>query len=273
MNIHYSEKQQNKSGKTLFSVIFLLFGLFPNSVLAHFLWLDPIIQEVKEGQQTVRLYFGEYHENLFESKATRLAEREAATLTAHLPGAEEATPISLSMENNFFAGKIKTDKSGLVNLVAEDVNSPVVDWSKHGIGVVRPTYYARTQWLFFKDTEISKRVPAPIPVTELDIIPITQHFNPRTGDFGPGTGEEVVFQVYFQQKPLDQKPKSVYVYAPNGWMWEAKLDKQGVSRFKPLWPGTYVVEVIYKEVTPGEFKGEKYEAIRHRATLSLTARE
>ncbi|ORU90959.1 MAG: hypothetical protein A6F72_00085 [Cycloclasticus sp. symbiont of Poecilosclerida sp. N] len=263
MNTYFNIKKQNT--RSFLTVLFLLFSTMSH---AHFLWLNPI----PDSNKTVRLYFGEYHENLFESKDTRLAEREASTLKAYFPSSENGTSIRLRMRDNFYEGKVKTDKYGLVNLVAQDIDSPVVDWSKHGIGVIRPMYYARTQWLLFDDKKVSKRISPTTPETKLDILPITQHIDPRTGNFGPKVGEQVVFQVYFDKNPLAEKPKSVNIFAPNGWIWESKLNKQGVSRFTPLWEGTYVIEVIHNEQIAGQFQDKDYEFIRHRATFSLNTK-
>lgn len=267
----------NKENKVNFSPAMLiaaslLFVLVPSIVQAHYLWIDPVVYK-DDDKKFVHLHFGEFHKNLIETKKTRLLDRKSSELKAYLPSKKESISVSLDAKDKFFEGEIETDVSGLVQLTAQDLKSPVKDWTKHGIGLVHPTYYARTQWLLYKEQEVSQRIKSPKPVMDLDILPVTRHINHRSGEFGPKTGEEMVFQVYFKQKPLDQKAKSVTVFAPNGWAWEAKLDKQnGIGRFKPIMPGTYVIEVIYVENTPGEFDGQKYDAVRHRATFSLTAR-
>lgn len=274
MTIFFNKVQANVN----FFIVNLLFvglsfALFSGLSQAHYLWLDPVVVEGEKNEKSARLYFGEFHENLIETNKTRLDQRKTSTLEIYLPNAEEGKSIPLVMKDRFYKGKLKTAESGLVNLVAQDLSSPVKDWTKHGLGFVLPKYYARTQWLLFKGEKISKRVLSPSPVTELDIIPITRHINHYTAEFGPKTGEEFVFQVYFKNNPLIEKVKSATVFAPNGWGWEPRLDKKsGIGRFKPIMPGTYVIEVIYVENKAGEFNGDKYETIRHRATFSLIAR-
>ena len=266
-------KYKIKTSIILPVIITACFSLMANVSQAHYLWLDPTSIKVDDDEYEAHLFFGEFHENLIETKKTKLLDRKTSTLKVYLPGKKEGQAIKLEDKDKFYKGTVETSTSGLVNLVAEDINSAVKDWTKHGIGLVHPVYYARTQWLLFKNKEVSQRVSSPVAVTELDVLPVTRHINHRTGEFGPKTGEEFVFQVYFKHKPLDQKAKSVTVFAPNGWGWEAKLDKQsGIGRFKPIMPGTYVIEVIYLENKPGEFDGKKYDAVRHRATFSLMAR-
>ncbi len=253
-------------------IITLVFTIFSSTAQAHYLWLDPEVHK-NGGDKFTHLYFGEFHENQIESKGTRLLERKASQLKFYLPNDEKAVSVKLAVKDQFYEGKVDIGNSGLVHIIAQDLNSPVKDWTAHGIGIVHPTYYARTQWLLHKKMEVSHRIKAPKPVMDLDILPVTRHINHRTGEFGPRINEEVVFQVYFKQQPLDKKAKSVTVFAPNGWSWEAKLDAtNGIGRFKPIMAGTYVIEVIYVENKPGKFDGKKYDAVRHRATFSMKAR-
>ena len=46
-------------------------------------------------------------------------------------------------------------------------------------------------------------------------------------------------------------------------------DENGKVNITTPWPGQYVLEVIYMEKQPGEFQGNKFEAFRHRATLTF----
>ncbi|KAF3984813.1 MAG: DUF4198 domain-containing protein [Methylococcales symbiont of Hymedesmia sp. n. MRB-2018] len=278
MNISLSITKQN-----IKSLLIVMFLLFSTGSQAHFIWLDPIMWGQKTDNSNskfynyassgtakmARLYFGEYADNLFETKDSKLGKRKTSTLKAFFPKNKKGALIPLTMQDNFYGGILKTNKYGVVNLVAQDIQSPVSDRSKRGGGIVKPMYYARTQWLLFDNKKVSARINPVTPETQLDILPITQHINSRTGDFGPKIGEEVVFQVYFNNKPLVKKPDAVNIFAPNGWTNKVKLDKQGMGHFTPLWQGIYVVETVYKDKIPGNFKGVAFELTKHLATLSL----
>lgn len=242
------------------------------SAQAHFIWIETPAVQRPGADAEARVYFGEYDENRIETEDTRLREREAATLQIVTDEGAQS-PVRLKMKNDHYAGPFVVPAAGVVDLVAEEVESPVVDYTNSGIGVVRPTFYARTRFLSFDERRVAKGAWGAEPVTTLDIIPITVHLDSRRGRFGPAAEDEVVFQVYFKGDPVDATPDTLNVYGPNGWIWKAVVDQRGVARFKPLWPGLYIVDAIVMERTPGTFKGTAYEAIRHRATLSINVRE
>ena len=75
------------------------------------------------------------------------------------------------------------------------------------------------------------------------------------------------FVVLFDGKPLP-KVKAV-IYAPNDWEKQYKNDGAGQVKMLVPWKGQYVIEVIYKEPVPSEFEGNKFDAVRHRAILTV----
>lgn len=81
------------------------------------------------------------------------------------------------------------------------------DWSAHGIGIVKPMFYARA----------AASAQAVAPALTLDIV--------------PAGGEQ--YQVWFQGKPLAKT--GVTVYAPNGWWQEHRTDAEGrVQLARPI---------------------------------------
>jgi len=58
--------------------------------------------------------------------------------------------------------------------------------------------------------------------------------------------------------------------ALNAWTREATSDADGLVHFEFPWRGQYILHVVYLEKTPGTFAGTSYEAVRHRATATLT---
>lgn len=123
----------------------------------------------------------------------------------------------------------------------------VKDWSKSGIGIVKPMFYARA-WV--PGTDLPK------PELKLDITP---------ADKG---GKSV--RISFNGQPLAEA--KVNVHAPNLWSRELEADKDGLLAIPTPWPGSYVIEVIYLEKAPGTYNGVAYESVRHRATLTVVAK-
>lgn len=208
----------------------------PALAQAHYLWIE------SEKSTEARVYFGEFNEGVREKRGGRLEERAAMQLWLEQPDRSRKSLSWVKRQDHFFSALV-TPAAGW--LVAADLTSEVKDYRKHDIGIVKPMFYARAA--------VGDR-PAPArPSLELDLLPL------------PGQPDAV--QVSFRQKPLGGA--KVLVYAPNLWMQERKSDEQGKVSFSAPWPGRYVLDVIHKEEKPGEFKGRRYDAVRHRMTLSF----
>lgn len=145
---------------------------------------------------------------------------------------------------------------GSVEVNAIDNESEVVDWRKYKIGVIRPIFYAKR----LIGSKPKKLAVAP---DTLDILPLDDANKVEGKD-----STEHKFKLYFHGEPYKAKAE-VKIYSPKGWIWEGELSDEGAFSFVSEWPGLYVVEAIVMENTPGTFKGKEYEAIRHRATLSV----
>ena len=200
---------------------------------AHYLWIE------SETPTEARVYFGEFIEDVREIAGGRLDEREK--LTGKQVAGDKTTPLAFEKKADHFAVKLDAPTGWLL---VQDVADGVKDWTKSEIGIVKPMFYARA-------AVANKPAPAK-PALLLDILPT-----------GTDANE---LRVVFKEQPLPNA--KVIVAAPNLWMQELKTDEKGVVKISTPFPGRYVVEVIHKERTPGEFEGKPYEAIRHRVTYS-----
>ena len=255
----------------IFFVSLILTGIFGSSAFAHFVWIEgsPSVQTGKE--ETVRFYFGEFHEFLREEAGGRLEDREGLNVwMVDSDGKKQA--LKLEKKTNFFQALVKPEKPGRCNLVANDLKTEVKDGTKYdSIGIMyKPMFYARTQFLSFEADRVSEKEVEVTDILDLDIIPITSHLDPVNGTISPEVGDEVVIQVLFKGQPLEKaKP---FAYSPIGWVKELRTNSKGITRFTPLWTGTYVIDYVYLEKVSGKFNGKEYEGIRHRATLTINVR-
>ena len=200
---------------------------------AHYLWIE------SETPTEARVYFGEFVEDVREKAGGRLDEREK--LEGKLAVADKATALKFEKKPDHFAVKLEQPSGWLL---VQDLADGVKDWTKSDIGIVKPMFYARA-------AVANKPAPAKSALL-LDILPTGQDANQ--------------LRVVFKDQPLANA--KVLVSAPNLWMQELKTDDAGQVKISTPFPGRYVIEVIHKERTPGEFEGKAYEAIRHRATYS-----
>jgi hypothetical protein len=180
------------------------------------------------------LYFGEYSEGLRERSPGQLDEMSGPTVIRSgsiLPIKREAAAFGFT-----------TATTAQDCLLAEERAVPVKDWRKAGIGIVKPVFYARS----------AGNCTAVTAGTGLDVRP---------------TAQTDRFQVSFAGLPLANT--DVLAHMAIGWTKTARTDDQGMVTIEFPWRGLYVLEVIHLEATAGEFAGVKFEAIRHRATLSV----
>lgn len=255
----------------IFFVSLILTGIFGSSAFAHYVWIEgsPSVQTGEE--ETVRFYFGEFHQFLREEAGGRLDDREGLNVWMVDPDGKKQA-VKLEKKINFFQALVKPERPGRYNLVANDLKTEVKDGTKYRpIGIMyKPMFYARTQFLSFEAGRVSERETEITEMLDLDIIPITSHLDPLNGTISPKVGEEVVLQVFFKGQPLEKaKP---FAYSPIGWIKGARTNSKGITRFTPLWPGTYVIDCVNLEKISGEFNGKKYDGIRHRATLTIHVR-
>ncbi len=188
-----------------------------------------------------RLYFGEYQDQEREVSGGRLDEIKGPRAWLLDSNGKRQEVRVARKDNHFDLGMIPNRGS---SVLAEELAYEVKDWTKPEIGIVKPMFYARFSPLGRSTTK---------PELVLDILP---------GNESPNT-----FTVYFRNAPLAKA--KVMVYAPNFWMQEHPTNENGKVNITTPWAGQYVLEVIYLEKQPGEFQGQKFEAFRHRATLTF----
>ena len=215
----------------------VLAGLAPAlPAAAHYIWIE------QDEMHHARLYFGEYQEQVRERSLGRLDEIKGPRAWLLDASGKRQEIKNVRKENHFDLGVISNRE---LSVIAEELAYEVKDWTKNGIGIVKPMFYTRFSPLMVRSTFK--------PELALDIL--------------PGNRSPNAFTVYFRNVPLAKA--KVMVYAPNFWMQEHSTDENGKVNITTPWPGQYILEVIHLEKQPGEFQGQKFEAFRHRATLTF----
>ncbi|GJG98393.1 DUF4198 domain-containing protein [Cupriavidus pauculus] len=206
--------------------------LAPAAAQAHYLWLE---QDKAGGH----LYFGEYEEMLRERSPGRLDEMPAPVIRS-VNSAGQASDIQAKREAGGFAFAAPARGTAVV---ATEAAYEVKDWTRAGIGIVKPMFYARF---------IGATVQPDAQAMTLDILP---------------TGKRGEYRVVFQGAPLAST--DVRIIAPNAWTREATTGKDGLVHFEFPWHGQYILHVVHLEKTPGQFNGVAYTALRHRMTATV----
>ncbi len=73
------------------------------------------------------------------------------------------------------------------------------------------------------------------------------------------------FTLVFQGKPLPAA--EVTLFSTPGWSRKFKTGADGRVTVETPWPGTYVIEVVHLDKTPGEHEGRAHQSVRHVSTI------
>lgn len=243
---------------TLFSML--------SSADAHFMWIETENMASPEKEHPVAVYFGEYSEFLREETGGRLDTLDGVTLHVVDPKRVHHE-IQLKKNHNSFEGTLPPCMPGRYAVTAHQAQAGVQDLTKHDIGIVKPMFYARTEFVCYADGRVGERQPDPQASLDLEVIPLSHGLDLARKSVSHRLGGEIVLKILFKGNPL--AARQVLVHSPIGWDKELHTDSQGIASFTAAWPGRYVVEVDYQEKTPGQFKEKPFEAVRHRGTLAV----
>lgn len=255
-----------RKGLSCCSMVAALALGFASQAAAHFMWIETDATAQPGHAQPIRVYFGEYQEFLREEGGGRLDTIDGVTLRIVDPKRAQ-TDVMLTKKGNHFEGTLPSCIPGRYAVMAEQREAHVQDLTKYDMGIVKPMFHARGQFLCFEEGRVGEREPDAAVHQDLDVIPLTKGLNLAKGTLTYGPGGEIVVKVLFKGAPFASK--HLLVHAPIGWDKELHTDAHGIASFTPPWTGRYVFEAEHQEKTPGEFKGKPFEAVRHRGTLAL----
>lgn len=208
--------------------------LLAHAAQGHYLWIE-------KSDAGATVYFGEYEESARECAPGRLDEMPGPHAQIVSEGIVKPVILQKRSDGFAFAAQAGVPHAWLI----EEGAVGVKDWSKAGMGIVKPYFYARYQ-------APGGASSAAAPLLTLDILP---------------QKEEGRFRVYFRGQPL---PKTdVKIVAPNTWAQEGRTDADGLVQLATPWKGQYIVQVVHLEASSGEYEGKAFQAKRHRATLTF----
>src|SRR5882757_1067721 len=203
---------------------------FIGAASAHSLWLE------RQGDG-LRLYFGEFDENLREASPGLLDRLSPQAKVAVAGEGDKALKVDKMAGFFTVAGVVSVDDS----VVAEDVRI-----------AERRTAEKVTRVLARLGARYVADFKERLPVNTLDVVP---------------AGKPGAFKVFYQGKPLAKAKRELI--AESGWKREFKTDEQGAVEVPLPWRGTYVIEVQHTDATPGKLGEEAYDTLRCASTLSF----
>ena len=214
-----------------FVIAALMWLSLSSAASAHALWIEP-------DAAGYQLYFGEFDENLREG-SPGLLDRFEPLPAAKAFTASGAQPLKVEKQATSFS--LAGVPAGADSVVAEQAR--IVE-RKQGDKVTRALSRLSARYV----TDFTERKP----VIVLDIVP---------------TGKPGAFKAFYDGKPL---PKAkVEVGTEFGWRKELKTDDNGAFEVALPWKGTYMIEVMLLDPTPGVLGTEPYDSMRFVTTLAF----
>lgn len=197
---------------------------------AHHLWLE-------SDDKGIRLYFGEFGENLREASPGALDRMQPQAKASSASG-EQALTIEKSANAFVIAGRAGTADS----IVAEDARYPVSVRTRDGV-TTRFLYWPAARF-------VPDRAPRKA-LLDLDIV--------------PSGGDR--FQVVFKGKPVAKA--KVEVIAASGWTRDLQTGEDGTIEVALPWRGPYVLEVHHTDKTSGKRGEEAYDSTNYVTSLTV----
>ena len=229
------------------TLIALLFIGLPFLSLAHGYWLE-VKGNGQVGQAVaVQLYFGEY-ENHLRERGKMLASMSDFKAYAIDPSGKRIE-IPLRHTETCWDGSFTPSQPGTYQVLAVNDTRGVQDWTRHGLGVVRPVEYLRQHYVAGSPTAAAAQ-PLPLDVTAV-------------------WGKTVQLTALKGGTPLAKT--KLTVLNPEGWEKTVTTNEQGVATFLPAGKGMYLVELDDRGKEPGTFQGKEYQGVRTKFALTLLA--
>lgn len=205
------------------------------SVQAHSIWMEP------DSEQAVAVRFGEFADGLREASPGMLDNFGNMTAVLVSPKGDKPLEVKKAAQGFMLSGKPGSGES----IVVEDQAFPLRKMKVEGKEVAM---WYRPAARYIVDAAEQR------PRLDLDIVP---------------TGVDGQFNVTFKGQPSSKI--EVEVITSSGWVKKVRASEQGLVSFDFPWQGQYVMELTYRDNTPGERalagSTEKYDFTIYATTL------
>jgi uncharacterized GH25 family protein len=229
------------------SIVLLAMIILPFLANAHIYWVEVTGSGKLNAPARVQIYFGEFEHDMRE-KGNKLASMKDFKAFVVAPNGEKID-VSLTQTETCWEGTFTPNQKGIYQIYAVNDTRGVVDWTKYGMGIVKPNEFQRAIYQVENGSEIAKK-----PVSYLDA-QITS------------INEAVTVQIFKVALPY---PKAkVKVTNPQGWEKALVANEQGIITFKPDIKGLYLIETDFMDKTSGKYQEKDYEAVRNKFSITL----
>lgn len=227
--------------------------------MAHSYWLEVKGSGKANETVTVMLYFGEFEKGLRENKPYMLNNMK--TFSAWLVDASgKRQELTLRADTNCYKAVFTPSAEGVYTVCMKEDERGVQDWTKHGLGIVRPIEYVKAVYAVgatSKDKLLSSASMLPIDLVYTGDANCNEKSNEKT----------FCWKLLRDGKPLANTALTLTDAA--GKQEKYSTNAAGVLTISHDKGGMRLVDVDVRDTGTGEFNGKKYEQVRLKYALTV----
>ncbi|MBB5441134.1 putative GH25 family protein [Pedobacter sp. AK017] len=227
--------------------LLMLMTIGVNSAFAHAFWLKTNPSGKKGQAHEVQVFYAEPAEKpeLLDSK--EMANVKNFSLWLLMPG-KEKIKLQTTAATDHYKASFTPEQNGEYRIILQNDAMEVLEFPS---GSLRIEFYAS----------------AAVQVGTEKAVPETGRFKLNVSTTATTAYKPVLITVEHQD--IDLSKVTISIFNQAGWKLDTKVDTNGKAEFKALDKGTYFIEAVYKDKSPGTLNNKEYKSVYCAATTIL----
>lgn len=214
--------------------------------MAHGYWLEVVGSGKVNEAAKIQIFFGEFENQKRETG--KLLDKMSEIKIYVLDAQGNKVEVPMTQTNTHWEGIFTPKTDGLFQIIGINDTREVQDFTKHGLGIVRPVQYLRTIY------QVGEGAGEQSVANLMDAL-VKQ------------VGDNIMISTWKENQTFAKT--KVRIINPEGWMKEKLTNENGKAQIKSNMKGLYLVELEYIDKIAGNFKGKNYQTVRYRCETTL----
>lgn len=214
---------------------------------AHGYWIETAGNNQVNQPVTIKMFYGDYPEGEKLTGKTLDKMKDIKVFVTSTNGKKQE--LAMIQNDSCWQATFTPHSDGIYEITGINDVRDVQDWTKHKLGITRPVQYLKVAY------QVGHKKTNKATPLFLDV------------DVNKKSSNEYELAVVKDGKKIPNQVIKLSAYG--GKELELTTDKKGKIAFKLEAPALYIISIDWIDQTPGEFKGKKYETVRHRLDYSL----
>lgn len=240
-----------KMKKLILSICSIFF--ITASSFAHYLWIETNPNGIKNQEQEIRVYYGEYTYGVIENvKGEAYPKVNNFTLWIVDPSGNK-TQLRTQAEDTFYKANFTPKSDGTYTILLNNNQIDVIDYTQYDFGIFKTHYHSVAKI----QVGANKNETVALNETGITVKDISD------------SNDEIKLQVLYKNEILPEN--EVKIFVSDLWSKTLETDEIGIVSFKLPWNTKFIIETTHKEEVPGIYKNESYQFIWHCVTYTIPA--